>query len=61
MLLVIKINVFQGTVVNLLVDSVHKFELISLKLVACQRVYNLIVSDKVINFLSHSHVALDKV
>ena len=61
MLLVIKVDVFKGTVINLFVDRVHEFKLVSLKLVACQSFYSLIHSDKLKNFLRHGDIALNKV
>ena len=61
MLLVIKVDVFQGTVINLFVDRVHEFKLVSLKLVACQSFYSLIHSDKLKYFLRHGDIALNKV
>ena len=61
MLLVIKVDVFQGTVINLFVDRVHEFKLVSLKLVACQSFYSLIHLDKLKYFLRHGDIALNKV
>ena len=61
MLLVIQVDVFQGTIVNLLVDFVHKLQLVTLQLVACQHFYSLILADQLKNFLRHRHVALNKV
>ena len=61
MLLVIQVDVFQGTIVNLLVDFVHKLQLVTLQLVACQHFYSLILTDQLKNFLRHRHVAFNKV
>ena len=61
MLLVIQVDVFQGTIVNFLVDFVHKLQLVTLQLVACQHFYSLILTDQLKNFLRHRYVALNNV